>query len=221
MRSVFLRCAAVALLTSGVALAHCGHCGKGDDTAKKVKELKAKGFVSLFDGKTLKGWTGDAKLWKVVDGMIVGRSSNIKRNEFLCTEKKYGDFELYVKFRLVDGKGNSGFQFRSIKLPDKVKGYQADVGAKYWGWLYDEKRRGKLAGSPPETSKHYKPTGWNEYHIRAVGSKIELKLNGFTTVTYTEKDEKIPRTGIIGPQLHVGPPMEIQIKAILIKEIKK
>jgi hypothetical protein len=174
----------------------------------------------LFDGKTLKGWEGDTKLWRVEDGMLIGRAAGIKKNQFLCTTDQFEDFVLYVKFRLVGGKGNSGFQIRSQKLPGHVaKGYQADVGQRYWGWLYDEKRRGKLAVAPRETQKHYKPDGWNEYLITCKGADIELKLNGFTTVKYTEKDAKIPRKGIIAPQLHVGPPMELQIKCICIKTL--
>ena len=179
------------------------------------------GFKPLFDGKTLKGWEGDKKLWSVEDGVLIGRTSVIKSNQFLCTTKEYGDFELCVKFRLLGGKGNSGFQVRSQKVAGHVRGYQADIGQRYWGSLYDEKRRGMLVVSPPETKKHYKPDGWNTYFIRCQGPNIELKLNGFTTVKYTEKDAKIPRKGVIAPQLHVGPPMEIQIKAICIKELKK
>ncbi len=230
MTRVIAKSMALVLMLSGPAWANCGSCGS--DKAGKVKVtctgkgcgcLKCKGFERLFDGKTLKGWEGDEKLWKVKDGLIVGRSNgDIKHNHFLCTTKKYGDFILYIKFRLVDGKGNSGFQIRSTRHPDYVlKGYQADVGARYWGWLYDEKRRGKLATSPPETKKHYDPKGWNEYLIKAVGPNIELELNGFVTVKYTEKDATIPREGLIGPQLHKGPPMEIQIKEAWIKKVTK
>lgn len=198
-----------------VAVEGQGGCSKACAKCEKCK----KGFKSLFDGKTLKGWEGDKKLWFVENGMIVGRSAGIKSNQFLFTTKEYGDFVLYIKFRLVDGKGNSGFQIRSKKVGTHAKGYQADAGQKYWGWLYDEKRRGKLVGSPPETVKHYKPAGWNEYVICCKGPNIELKLNGFVTAKYVEKDSKIPRKGIIAPQLHVGPPMEIQIKEIRIKEL--
>lgn len=218
IRSAVASLCVVGLMAAGVAPAYGEQAASGDEKAcAKCKE----GFTPLFDGKTLKGWEGDKKLWRVEDGMLIGRSSGrLKHNEFLCTTKEYEDFVLYVKFRLVDGKGNSGFQIRSQKIPGRVKGYQADVGQVHWGSLYDEARRGKLVGAPPETKKHYKPDGWNEYMITCKGAEIELKLNGFTTVTYTEKDSKIPRKGIIAPQLHVGPPMEIQIKEICIKPLK-
>jgi len=191
---------------------------KAKPTPKPAAET---GFKPLFDGKSLAGWEGDPKLWSVKDGILIGRTaSGIKHNHFLCSKEAYENFELRAKFRLVGGKGNSGFQFRSERLDDYVlKGYQADVGAIHWGSLYDEKRRGKLAAAVPETKKHYTPDGWNEFVIRADGPNIELKLNGFTTLKYTEKDAKIPRTGIIGPQLHVGPPMELQIKEICIKTL--
>src|SRR5579862_5955748 len=71
---------------------------------------------SLFDGKTLTGWEGDTdKTWRVEDGAIVGGSLDavVPRNEFLCTTKTYGDFELKVKFKLLgDPKvANEGVQF--------------------------------------------------------------------------------------------------------------
>src|SRR5688572_30261341 len=86
------------------------------------------GFVSLFDGKSLAGWEGDEKVFRVADGAIVGGSlkERVARNEFLCTTKEYGDFELRLKARLV-GKGeNAGVQFRSRRIPNhhEVIGYQ-------------------------------------------------------------------------------------------------
>ena len=70
----------------------------------------------FFDGKTTKGWEGKGELWRVVDGAIVG-STEPKglqgNNTFLCSQKKYKDFELRCKARLKDGKGNSGIQIRS------------------------------------------------------------------------------------------------------------
>src|SRR5262249_21135075 len=87
--------------------------------------LDEEGFVPLFDGKTLNGWDRDEGLWKVEEGMIVGDSAGIERNEFLATKKSYGDFELRLEFRLLKGNGNSGVQFRSNRIPEssEVSGY--------------------------------------------------------------------------------------------------
>jgi hypothetical protein len=128
---------------------HCGPIACGDD----------KGFRPLFNGKTLEGWEGDSTLWKVVDEKIVGESAGLKHNQFLVTKDEFGDFELELEFRLKDGVGNSGVQFRTKRIPDstEVSGYQADIGENYWGCLYDESRRNKiLAPAPADFEKRLK-----------------------------------------------------------------
>src|SRR5262249_50323241 len=99
----------------------------------------------LFNGKDLAGWDGDPALWKAENGEIVGRSPGLKRNEFLRSHLTAGDFRLTLRVKLVPDAGNSGVQFRSEALPGgDVKGYQADVGAGWWGKLYEEHGRGLL-----------------------------------------------------------------------------
>src|SRR5262249_20110984 len=70
--------------------------------------VETAGFVPVGDGKDLTGWEGDKSLWSVQDGMLVGRSPGIKRNEFLATTRSYGDFVLSLEFLLAGGEGNSG-----------------------------------------------------------------------------------------------------------------
>ena len=180
------------------------------------------GFVPLFNGKDLAGWEGDFKLWKVEDGKIVGDSAGIKQNEFLATKQQYGDFELRLEFKLRDGKGNTGVQFRSVREQgtSAVIGYQADLGEKYWGCLYDEHRRNKvLAQAPEKLGEVLKMDDWNTYVIRAEGAKVSLSINGLQTVDYMEPDEKIARTGIIALQVHSGPPLRIEFKNIRLKKL--
>lgn len=185
---------------------------------------KEEGFAPLFNGKDLAGWEGDAKLWIVQDGMLVGRSPGIRYNDFLATTKSYDDFCLRLKVRLVENKGNSGIQFRSKRVENshEVSGYQADVADGWWGKLYDEARRNKVlaAPRPEDLAAALKPGDWNEYEILAVGSKITLRLNGKTMVEYTEQDESIPRSGIIAVQIHSGGPMEVQFRDIRIRDLK-
>lgn len=179
------------------------------------------GFVPLFNGKDLSGWEGNRKLWTVRDGMIVGDSPGIRRNEFLCTTKSYGDFELRLEFRMKDGKGNSGVQFRSKRVGKSgaVEGYQADLGNGYWGCLYDEHRRRKtLVKAPKALDKVLKKAGWNTYTIRAHGNHITMKINGLTTVDYKEPDETIARDGIIALQVHSGPAMRMEFRNIRIRK---
>src|SRR5262245_25429410 len=91
----------------------------------------------LFDGETTKGWEGDTEhTWRVKDGAIVGGSltEKVPQNEFLSTEKEYGDFELKVKFKLLGDASktfvNSGVQIRSQREENSAEmiGYQADLG---------------------------------------------------------------------------------------------
>ena len=160
--------------------------------------------------------------------MVVGGSldANVPRNEFLCTTKTYGDFELKLKFkRLGDRKQvNAGVQFRTRRIPKhhEVIGYQADIGQGYWGALYDESRRNRVLAQPAKDviEKLIKHDDWNEYLIRAEGPRITLKLNGAETVDYTEKDDKIERTGIIGLQVHGGAKAKVYYKDITIEELK-
>ena len=182
------------------------------------------GFVPIFNGKNLDGWEGDLKLWKVADGHLVGDSPGIKQNEFLATKKTYSDFELRLEFKLHQGVGNTGIQFRSLRDPksSEVSGYQADVGEKYWGCLYDEHRRNKvLVQAPAELEKSLKKDDWNRYVIRAEGDHITLKVNDITTVDYHEPDAKIARSGMIAVQVHSGGPLKVEFRNIRIKELGK
>ena len=194
---------------------------RADETTTPAVE---EGFTPLFDGRTLDGWQGDKTLWKAEGGMIVGDSPGIKQNEFLATKKSYGDFELRLEFRLRDGKGNTGVQFRSKRVEgsSEVSGYQADIGENYWGCLYDESRRNKiLVQAPPELEKSLHKEGWNEYVIRARGESVTLTLNGVNTVDYHETDASIAREGIIALQVHQGGPLRVEFRKLRIKEIKE
>jgi hypothetical protein len=203
---------ALALLLGLAAALPCSMWAADDD-----------GFRSLFNGKDLSGWDGDTALWKVADDCIVGDSPGIKHNQFLCTKDEYGDFELKLQFRMKDGAGNSGVQFRTKRVPNstEVSGYQADLGENYWGCLYDESRRNKiLVKAPADFESTLKKGDWNEYTIRAEGDHIVLKVNGVTTVDYREPDAEIARSGIVALQVHSGGPMKIEFRNIRIKQLK-
>jgi len=183
------------------------------------------GFTPIFNGKDLTGWEGDAKLWLVEDGTLIGRSPGITYNDFLATTKSYGDFILRFQVKLVENKGNSGVQFRSKRVPPpshEVSGYQADIAPGWWGKLYDEARRNKVLAGPPDEllKKALKVGDWNDYEVEAIGNKVKLSINGVVTVDYAEADEKIAREGIIAVQIHSGGPMEVQFRNLRIKEVK-
>jgi hypothetical protein len=183
--------------------------------------------VKLFDGKSLSGWEGTEKMFRVEEGAIVAGTleTKIPRNEFLATKKDYGDFELRLKFKLLGGTGaNAGVQIRSQRIPNhhEMIGYQADMGDGWWGALYDESRRNKVLAAPKKEviAKALKRDDWNDYRIRCEGKRIQLWINGQQTVDYTEPDDKIPQHGKIALQIHGGPASEAWYKDIVISELK-
>lgn len=187
------------------------------------------GFEKLFNGKDLTGWEGDTKLWLVEDGLLIGRSPGIGKNNFLATVEKYDNFIMKFKFKLLNLKGdaNSGCQFRSKRVPNshELSGYQADIGQGYWGCIYDESRRNKVLVKPAagELDKAAKKDGWNEYTITCDGDHITLELNGVKTADWTETEpaDKVDRSGVFAMQIHSGGPMEIRIKDVRLKKLEK
>lgn len=171
--------------------------------------------IELFNGQDLSGWHGDKQYWRAEDGMIVGKFSELPYNQFLWHEQMVEDFRLILQVRVVSEQGNSGIQFRSEALPGgHVRGPQADIGAGYWGKLYEEHGRAWLwedEGCEP----YAEPNDWNEYEILAVGSQIQTVLNGRLCVDLD--DPYITRSGIIALQLHEGwAPAEIHFKNIML-----
>ena len=186
----------------------------------------ADGSQILFDGKTLKGWDGDSKVFRVAEMAIIGGQlkEKIPHNFFLSSQEEYADFELQLEFRLIGEATNAGVQLRSRRIPDhhEMIGYQADLGQEYWGALYDESRRKKVMASPDtvELAKILKLEEWNKYRILCEGRHIQLWINDFQTVDYTEADETIEQSGLIALQIHGGPPGEAHYRNIRIRKIK-
>jgi 3-keto-disaccharide hydrolase len=181
----------------------------------------------FFNGKNLDGWEGLPQFWSVKDGAIVGTThpDGGKFNTFLCSKKKYTDFELRFQVRLTgEGwDGNSGVQIRS-EIFDRdhmaVKGPQCDMGQVYWGSLYGEQFGGMIKAAPEAVvKKALKPAEFNDYYIKCVGKHVTIKLNGETTVD--DDFEKVPDDGIIAWQLHAGKPMEVTFKDIRFKDLGK
>jgi putative membrane-bound dehydrogenase-like protein len=169
----------------------------------------------FFNGKDLTGWEGDMSLWKVENGEIVGRTATgLKHNEFLKSQLAMEDFRLVFKVKLVPNKENSGVQFRSEKFGEyEMKGTQADIGAGWWGKLYEENGRALLWDKPGDA--YVNLDDWNTYEILAVGSKIRTVLNGHLCTDLD--DPKVARSGIVGLQMHAGGPLEVRFKDIQLE----
>ncbi len=168
----------------------------------------------LFDGRTLAGWRGDAGVWSIENGEIVGRTAGLARNEFLASELALRDFRLTLEVKLSGDQGNSGIQFRSRALAGgDIAGYQADIGAGWWGKLYEEHGRGVLAEGAGE--ERVLRDGWNTYEIAAVGSRVRLSING--TLGVELDDPGGARSGILALQVHSGGPTEVRFRNLRLE----
>jgi len=201
------------------------------------------GSVRIFDGKTLRNWSGDKKYWSVKDGAITGKTDgSLKMNRFLTWKHStVRNFELKLQVKVSAG-GNSGIQFRGTMRPeidlDIVSGYQCDVvekRAEYNGMLYEERERRILAhtgekvvidpqGQPWVIGTFDVPsvdaTTWHEYRVIAEGNHIRHFIDGNLTADVIDCDANgRSLEGVLGFQVHVGPAMTIQFKDIEIKHL--
>jgi hypothetical protein len=186
--------------------------------------------ANLFDGKTLMGWEGDVKWWRVQGGAIMGGSltEKIPQNFFLATRKSYQNFDLRLQLKLTGvpntGMINSGVQIRSVRVPNntEMSGYQVDAGDGWWGKLYDESRRNKViaeAANLAAVNAAVKPGDWNEFWVRAEGPRIRSWINGVPALDYTETEPNIAQDGRIAIQIHSGGMALVQVKEVRIEEL--
>lgn len=219
--------------------------GGPPDLASLIKPLEETGFKSIFDGKSMDGWDADPNFWRVENGALVGETTKEKQpkqNTFVIWRGgKPADFELKLEYRLVGH--NSGVQYRSIELPDikyAMKGYQADIDAQqtYTGQIYEERGRGFLAlrgqatyisdgqkpgvigsfGSNEELKALIKNDDWNQMHIIARGNQLTQIVNGRVMSMLIDDDTANRKMdGLIGFQVHLGPPMKMEVRNVRIK----
>lgn len=213
-------------------------------TARAEDNSPPPGFTALFNGRDLTGWKGllrppldnpaqrakaspkqlaEAQLeadevmrkgWRVENGMLIfngqGRS--------LCTIKDYGDFELYVAWK-IEPHGDSGIYLRGSPQVQIWDPNQWKIGS---GGLYNNQK-------PENPSKPAKiadrPIGqWNTFYIKMVGDKVTVKLNGALVVdnvtleNYWQRDKPIYPTGQIELQNHGS---TLWFKNIYIREIPR
>ena len=220
-------------------------CAQGG--APPVPPLVESGFDQIFDGHSLNGWDGDPGFWRVEGGALVGQTTTEHQpaqNTFLIWRGgSPADFELKLQYKLTGY--NSGIQFRSVELPDikwAMKGYQADMDGeqRYTGQIYEERGRGFLAlrgqfsyihngqkpgavsslGDDKDLKSIIKTDDWNDLHLIVRGNTIIQMLNGRVTSMLIDDDLSGRKLdGLIGIQVHLGPPMKIEVKNIRLKNL--
>jgi hypothetical protein len=201
------------------------------------------GFQAIFNGADLAGWEASADDWSVKDGCLTGvADGSLKQNRFIIWRGgALKNFELRVQVKVTPG-GNSGLNYRSTHRPDLgegvVTGYQCDVvadQADYNGMLYEERGRRILAhtgekviidveGQPWVVDKlavkEFKPGEWHDFRVLVRGNHHQHWIDDHPTVDVIDLDEKRRALeGILGVQVHVGPPMQIQYRNFFLKHL--
>ena len=166
--------------------------------------VETAGFTPLVNGNELSGWEGDTNSGRPGTACL-----SASPRAWIITSSWQPPTPTAIScwlldFRLADGKGNSGVQFRSVRVPPhEMSGYQADIGEGYWGSLYDESRRNKvLVPAPQDAIKALNKSDWNHYAVRAMGDHIILGLGGKVAVNYRETE---PSDRAVGPPGRADP----------------
>ena len=161
----------------------------------------AEGWILLWDGKTEYGWEwhGEAR-WKVDDDVLRSDGGGAG---WLGTTSMFGDFELKLEFRTA-GAGNSGVFLRSARggAPHRA-GYELQI--------FNRHPKGLNTGS----LVHYVQAGpaefvgdqWNQYEVRAVGSRFVVRLNGTEVLDANDSSHAV---GVIGLQYNPGKPVDFR-----------
>jgi HEAT repeat protein len=194
---------------------------------------KSEGFVELFNGKTLDGWTGNLVGYKVEDGLMVfdPKAENSKN---IYTAKDYSDFVFRFEFQLTPA-ANSGVGIRAPREGDAAYvGMEIQIlddTAPVYATLQPYQYHSSVYGVIPAKRGSLKPVGeWNAEEIWIKGTKIRITVNGMVTVdgdiaeasqngTMDHKDHPgLKRTsGAIGFLSHGA---VVKFRNIRIKELK-
>jgi len=175
--------------------------------AEEAKKLNVppNGFTALFNGKDLTNWKAGgnvAEHWVVKDGVI----NYDAKGRSLTTEKDYGDFILYVDWKIAKG-GDSGIYLRGVP---QVQIWDRKEGS---GGLWNNKK----SPSKPLVAADNPVGQWNTFKIEMKGEKVTVHLNGKLVVDNTPLDTlKGREKGPILLQHHGNP---LWFRNIFIKEL--
>lgn len=141
------------------------------------------GFVALFDGKTLNGWTQLERKgpgYIVENGMLV---CPVDGGGNIFTEKEYANFVVRFEFRMQEG-GNNGLGIRApLSARTAYEGMEIQIlddgHAKYQGRIKPVQYHGSVYGVIPAKRGFLRKAGeWNQEEVTANGRRITVKLNG-------------------------------------------
>jgi rhodanese-related sulfurtransferase len=194
LRAISIALSCVAIITCSLVVHAAGAPFVAED-----------GFVSLFDGKSLTGWTGPPGSYVVEDGCLVcvmGQEGN------LLTDKEFANFVLKFEFKLTAGADN-GLGIRCPKLPEghlHLEGTELQIiddSAEKHKKLRPCQYHGSVYGVLPAKRGSLKPVGeWNQEEVTVNGRQLKIVVNGMTVVDANLDEASKPAT--IDKQPHPG-----------------
>ncbi len=199
-----------------VILAGCSHTDKPGNRSTEVVSRSEAGFVSMFDGVSLAGWTEmlseGENAWSVKDGMIVGEGD--KGRGYLAYDRgDIADFDMKFSYRFP-GEGNSGVNIRARPDPTGTRDFQSyhvDIGnvgigkqvLGAWDFHTPGRREHRcfrgdhlVIGADDEptitplpgavTVDDIRKGGWNDVHVTVRGNHFKFSINGKPSAEFIE-----------------------------------
>jgi hypothetical protein len=224
----------ISILILGLMTVGCSETKENDNQATSTDTSDK---IALFNGYNFDGWDVDTSLFWIEDSSIVAGQLDGPNEHmvWVTTKKEYGDFILEADVKLIGGDqdetANGGIYFR-CHYDDEgmLVGYETDMWMNkeeadsiWWGSLHDPFGRDfdefNILGNQDDLRKVYNKDDWNHFKIYCKGPEIKVWFNGLLTAEFTEYDNTVSPKGIIGLQLHDGPPMRVWYKNVYLQEL--
>lgn len=168
----------------------------------------------IFNGKDLAGWhSAKSELfWRVEEGVLIGESIAGLPENYLLTDKAYGDFILEFEVRWT-GEIDSGIDIRQPRVQLQL-GVSRSLRRDMTGSFYVGPKIGyPEAGQAKTAAQLMKPEGeWNHFRLEAKGDTFTVWINGQPAVHYI--DSNFPGPAPLGLQIHGGLKMKVKYRNI-------
>lgn len=200
------------------------------------KEEEQEGFVPMFNGMDMQGWTGNTTDYFAQEGMLVCQPSG-RGSGNLYTDREYSDFIMRFEFQLTPG-ANNGLGIRTPREGDAA--YQGmelqilDNEAEIYKNLKPYQYHGSVYGVIPAKRGFLKPVGeWNYQEVQTIGNRIKVTLNGEVILdgdiaeaskNGTETADQRKHPGLLNPSGYIGflgHGSPLKFRNLRIKDLKK
>lgn len=183
----------------------------GGATASQAQSGGGPKLEPIFNGQDLTGWTSPdmEKFWRVENGILIGESVGALNENYLWSEKSYGDFVLEFDVRWT-GEVDTGVEFHQPRIQLQL-GVSRSLKRDMSGSFYVGKPGYPEAGQAKDAATLMHPEGeWNTFRLEAKGATFTVWINGQKAAQYT--DEKFAGAGPLGLQIHGGLKMKVEYR---------